>query len=57
MATGPHIRLIQGRNLPSLVGLEWSTIWPMPTSVNASTKRAIIITMPTIAALTPMTSV
>ena len=57
MATGPHIRLSQGRNFPSLVGLERSTIWPMVTSVKASTKRAIIMIMPTTPALTPITSV
>ena len=57
MATGPHIRLIQGRNRPSLVGLARSTIWPMATSVKASTKRATIISRPTIAEGTPMMSV
>ena len=57
MATGPHIRLIQGRKRPSLVGLAWSTIWPIATSVKASTKRATIISRPTIAEGTPMMSV
>ena len=57
MATGPHIRLIQGRNRPSLVGLARSTIWPMATSVKASIKRATIISRPTIAEGTPMMSV
>ena len=57
MATGPHIRLIHGRNLPSFVGLERSTICPIVTSVNASTKRAAIISIPTTPADNPITSV
>ena len=57
MATGPHIRLSHGRNLPSLVGLQRSTICPMVISVKASTMRAAIITMPTTPAETPITSV
>jgi len=57
IATGTHILRIHGLNFPSFpVGL-LSQIRPIVTSVNASTKRAIIIIPPTIAAGTPITSV
>ena len=56
-ATGPIMRRIQRRNLPFLVVLLRSTIWPMVTSVKASTKRATIIIRPNSAAETPITSV
>ena len=57
-ATGTHIRLIHGRNLPTPgTGRLRSQMRPMVTSVNASTKRAAIMMVPTTPADTPITSV
>ena len=56
-ATGPHMRRSHGANLPLAVGLLRSTIWPIVTSVKASTMRQTIIMVPTRAAEMPMTSV
>ena len=57
IATGPLILRIQGLNFPTGVILLLSQILPIATSVKASTNRAIIITIPTTAAETPITSV
>ena len=57
IATGPHIRRIQGLNLPACVPRDLSQMRPIVTSVNASTNLAIIITIPTLKAETPITSV
>ena len=57
IATGPHIRSNHGLNLPDLVSLLLSHILPIATSVNESTKRAAIITIPTTPAAMPITSV
>ena len=56
-ATGPQMRSSHGRNRPWRVGRAVSTQRPMPTSVKASTKRASIISRPTVPGATPITSV
>ncbi len=55
MATGPHIRRIQGRNFPLFPVFALSAMRPIPISVKASMNLATRNMVPIIPVLMPIT--